>query len=46
LYLFFRKSAKQWLELDFCGVKNASKNDKKYAFWRAPMTIHTPRSGF
>ena len=25
LYLFFRKSAKQWGELDFCGVKNASK---------------------
>ena len=46
LVSFFRKSAKQWGELDFCGVKNASKNDENYAFWRAPRTIRRRRSGF
>ena len=44
--LFFRKSAKQWGELDFCGVENASKIDKNYAFWRAPRFIRRRRSGF
>ena len=46
LFLFFRTSAKQWGELHFCGVKNASKNDESDAFWRAPRTIRRRRSGF
>ena len=32
LYSFFRKFMKRWLELDFCGVKNATKNDENFAF--------------
>ena len=46
LPLFSRKSTKRYLELDFCDVKNALKCDENYAFWRAPRTIHIPRSGF
>ena len=39
LVSFFRKSTKRWPRLDFGGVKNASKSDENYAFWRAPRTI-------
>ena len=44
----FQKSTKRWGELDFCGVKNASKVMKitQYAFWRSPRTIRRWRSGF
>ena len=45
--IMFRKFTKRCLEARCCRLKNASKTDENYKYWRAPMTIpHTPRSSF
>ena len=46
LLSFFRKSTKRHGDFNFWDVKNAWKSSENYAFWPAPRTIHTPRSGF
>ena len=43
---FCWKSSKRWFVVDFCGIKNAWKSDRSYAFWCAPRTIRRPWAGF